>query len=180
MSLKMLLLTGMAFLILMSGTVYAQKDAFGKMDTLSAEVYKIDAKNWGVNVWLTNDEDIMALSIPLRFTAGKTRVIPDSTIFTGGLVEAFRVKQARIDTAAQSLTIGLINDIGISVPPISPGKGRIATIFVSSPDKADILDLKVDTTTTPPSNTLQLVHPPSTEIVPVFMVKYGEQAKSNK
>jgi len=179
MSLKMLLLAGMAALILMSGTVYAQKDAFGKIDTLYAEAYKIDAKNWGVNIWLTNDEDIMALSIPLRFTAEKTRVIPDSTIFKGGLVEAFRVKQARVDTASQCLTIGLINDVGISVPPIAPGKGRIATVFVSSPDKVDIPELKVDTTTTPPSNTLQLVKPPSTEIIPVFYFKQIEAPKKD-
>ncbi len=174
MSLRKLSLAVLVILLLMATSIFAQDDKYGKVDTVYAEAFKIDAKNWGVNIMLFNDEDIMALSIPLRFTAGKTRVNIDSTVYTGGLVEKFRVKQARVDTTTQCLTIGLINDVGISIPPIPPGKGRIATIYLSSPDGADMPELKVDSTTTPPSNTLQLVKPPSNGISPAFVVKYAK------
>ena len=177
MSSKKLLLLGFALVLLLSANVMAQDDKFGAVDTIYVESYPIDAKNYAVNVSLFNDEEIMALSIPLKFTAGKTRLLADSVVYTGSLVESFRVKQARVDTTAQCLTIGLINDVGVSVPPIPPGKGRIVTIFVSSPDGAEITDFKVDSTTTYPGNKLQLVHPPSTGIDPAFVNKYVDAPK---
>lgn len=173
---KPLLLTVTMLLFLAAGNLAAQDDKYNKVDTLFVEPYQIDAGNWAVNVHIFNDEEIMALSIPLIFSAGKTKVVADSTIFKGGLVEAWRVKQARVDTSTQCLTIGLINDVGVSVPPLSPGQGRIATIFVSGLDGGNVDMLKVDTTTTPPGNNLQLVKPPSNGIVPAFKIR--EPAKS--
>lgn len=180
MSPRKLLLIGIAVCFLMVSGAVAQDDKFGKADTIFIETYQIDAKTWGVNVSLFNDEDIMALSIPLRFKSGNTRVVADSAVYTGGIVEAFRVKQARVDTATQCLTLGLINDVGVSVPPIPPGQGRIATIFVSSLDDVDINNLKVDSTTTPPGNSLQLVTPPSTGIVPALVIKKIDKPKKEK
>ncbi len=128
---KLIILTAI-FILAISGAAYSQSDAFGSADTIYAETYRIDDNNWGVNVSMFNDEEIMALSIPFIFTSGKTKVIADSTVFIGGIAEAFRIKQSRVDTMRQCLTIGPISDIGVSVPPIQPGKGRIATIFVSA------------------------------------------------
>ncbi|MFH2036227.1 MAG: hypothetical protein ABIJ45_07485 [Candidatus Zixiibacteriota bacterium] len=167
-------------ILAMSTAVFAQSDPFGKTDTIYAEAYRIDDKNWAVNVSLFNDEEIMALSIPFVFSGGMTKVVADSTVYTGGLVEAFRVKQSRVDTTTQCLTIGLISDVGVSVPPIPPGKGRIATVFVSALDGSKLETLKVDTTTTPPGNNLQLVSPPSSGIVPAFVIVKGEKAKEEK
>ncbi|UCD18356.1 MAG: hypothetical protein JSV44_05445 [Candidatus Zixiibacteriota bacterium] len=170
MNTKNPILFACGLLLLFSGNLLAQVDQFGKMDTIYAEPYQIDATNWGINVSLMNDEEIVGISVPLRFTSGKNRLVADSTIFKGGRAEHFRVKFARSDTAIQSVTIGLIADIGVSVPPIQPGKGRIATVFVSSLDEKKIPSLTVDTTTTVPGNTLQMVNPPVNEIIPVFVV----------
>jgi hypothetical protein len=148
-------------------------DKFGAIDTIFAEPYQINARNWAINVSMFNDEEIVAISVPLTFSAGTNRVVADSTIFAGGRAEQFRVKYAVPDTASQTLTIGLLADIGVSVPPIAPGKGRIATIFISSLDAKDIVTLKVDSTTTPPSNSLLLVKPPAESITPYFLVKKG-------
>ena len=148
-----------------------QDDKFGAMDTIVVEPYQINARNWGINVSMVNDEDIIAISVPLTFSMAKNRLVADSTIFAGGRAESFRVKFARPDTSTQCVTIGLIADVGISVPPIPAGKGRIATIFVSSMDKKDIDGMKVDTTTTPPGNSLLLVTPPSEGIVPALVIK---------
>lgn len=175
---KKLLFLSIAILLLISCNTVAQEDEFGKVDTIYAEPYQIDAKNWAVNVSMFNDEEIIAISIPLTYSAGKTRVVADSTVFKGGVAEDFRVKYARVDTATQCITIGLINDIGVSVPPIPPGKGRIATIFISSLDGKEIISLKVDTTTTPPGNNLQMVKPPTDGIIPVFVVKESTKLKT--
>ena len=171
MDLKRTMLMTAALLMLVAINLSAQDDKFGAVDTVYIEPYKIDATNWGVNISLFNDEEIIALSLPFTFSAGKNRVAADSTVFTGGLVEKFKVKEARSDTASQCLTIGLINDIGVTVPPLQPGRGRIATIFVSSMDKKEITSLMVDTTTTPPSNTLLLVKQPSDPIIPALVIK---------
>jgi len=177
MSTKKPVLFLFGLLVLMATSAVAQVDEFGKADTIFAEPYKIDANNWGINVSLFNDEEIVGISVPLKFTSGKNRLVADSTIFKGGRAEHFRVKFARADTAIQSVTIGLIADVGVSVPPIQAGKGRIATIFVSSLDKKEITSLAVDTTTTVPGNTLQMVKPPVNEIIPVFMVKEETKKK---
>jgi len=181
MNTKNTLLMAMAILLLFAANLLAQNDKFGKVDTLYIEPYDIDGKNWGVNVFLVNDEDLIALQIPLTFSAGKkNRIVADSTIFKGGIVEDFRFKLARVDTATQCVTIGLINDLGGPIPPVPPGRGRLATIFISSLDDIPIKSLSVDTTTTPPSNDLQLVHPPTEGVVPAFVVKAPEKKTDKK
>lgn len=176
MSLAKPMILAVIMLLVISAGLMAQNDQFGKMDTVYAEPYQIDAKNWAVNVSMFNDEEIIAISIPLVFNAGKTAIVADSTVFKGGVAESFRVKHARVDTATQCVTIGLIADVGVSVPPIPPGKGRVATIFLSALDKSDFKLMSVDTTTTPPGNDLQLVKPPTEGIVPIFVVKKAEKA----
>lgn len=166
-------------MMLLSGGLYAQIDDFGAVDTMYLEPYQIDAKNWAVNITLFNDDSIIAISLPVIFSAGKTKIVADSTIFKGGRADHFRTKIARVDTAAQCLTIGMLWDLGGgSVPPMDPGTGRIATIFISALDGSDITEpLKIDTTTTNPSNSLQMVMPSVKEIVPALVVRPAEVKK---
>jgi hypothetical protein len=170
---KTILLSICAVLLLV-GSAFAQKDDDGAVDTIYAESYRIDDKTWAINVSVFNDEEILAISLPMKFSAGTTKIYADSTVFTGGRVEHFRVKNARSDSATQCVTIGLINDIGVSVPPMAPGKGRIATIFISSIDGSKVEALDVDTTTTPPGNSMQMVKPKVIEIIPAFVYKATE------
>lgn len=176
MNSKSIALFGLILLITLAGGLAAQtaqqEDKFGAVDTIIVEPYQINARNWGINVSMVNDEEVVAISVPITFSAGQNRLVADSTSFAGGgRAESFRVKFARPDTSTQCVTIGLIADVGVSVPPIPAGKGRIATIFVSSLDKKDISGFKVDTTTTPPGNSLLLVTPPSEGIVPALVIK---------
>ncbi len=171
-------------MMLLTGGLYAQVDNAGAIDTMYIEPYQIDAKNWAVNVSLFNDEEIIAISLPVIFSAGTTKIVADSTVFTGGRVDHFRVKSARVDTATQCLTIGLIWDLGVSVAPMAAGTGRIATIFISALDGSDITEpLKIDTTTTNPSNSLQMVMPsdkesnPAEEVIPALVIKPAEVKK---
>ncbi len=99
MRLKKSALLMVALLVLFSANLMAQTgDIYGAVDTVYAEPYKIDAKHWGINISMFNDEEIIAISVPVTFSAGNNRLVADSTIFTGGRAEAFRVKFARPDT----------------------------------------------------------------------------------
>ncbi|HHI02061.1 MAG TPA: hypothetical protein ENL22_00900 [candidate division Zixibacteria bacterium] len=179
MNLRKIILFALGMMLL-TGGLYAQVDNAGAVDTMYLEPYQIDAKNWAVNVSLFNDEEIIAISLPVIFSAGTTKIVADSTVFTGGRVDHFRIKTARVDTTAQCLTIGLIWDLGVSVPPMAPGTGRIATIFISALDGSDITEsLKIDTTTTNPNNSLQMVMPDVKEVIPALVIKPAEMKKQN-
>jgi hypothetical protein len=178
---KSLLISAIVILLLMSGNLLAQDDKYGEIDTLYAVSYpNEDGKTWTIDVSMFNDDSILALSVPLTLSAGKNRVVVNSWSFEGGVVEDFRVKHVRVDTATQCVTLGLINDVGVSVPPIPPGKGLIAKLFITSLDNKKIESLKVDTTTTPPSNNLQLVKPPTEGIIPAFVSIVQEKPAKEK
>ncbi len=165
----------------------AQVDKFGKLDTLYADISKIDDNNWKVEISLTNDEYVEALSVPLRLSAGTNRIVGDSAVYTGGRVEEFDFKGFRADTSVQCVTLGMMANLGPNVNMLAPGSGRLVTIFVSSLDNKPIEKLLVDTTTTRPSNSLMIMalriqpgDPPDTipreryvdlQVLPAFAVR---------
>lgn len=145
-------------MLLLSTTAFAQADPFGAMDTIFAGTDKIDDFNWMVTISLFNDEKIVALSIPLKFTAeSDNNIVVDSVVYTGGRADHFTFKVFRADTSAQSVTMGLIANMGPTDNTLLPGTGRVATVFISSLDKKAIPFLEVETTTTAPSNSLMAV-----------------------
>ena len=129
-------------------------DNFGAIDTLYAKIININNSTWSVVISFSNDENVTAFSIPLKVTSGSTKIIADSAIFKGGRAERFPYKGLRPDDSG--VTLGLIANIGsrISIPP---GKGKIVTIYFSSPDNTPIEYLDVDTTTTYPNNSLMVI-----------------------
>lgn len=144
-------------LLLLPMIASAQVDQFGKTDTLYAELAKIDNQNWSITISYTNDEPIIAFAVPLKMTAGPNRIVADSTIFTGGRIEPFAFKTSRADTAIQCVTLGIIANLSPTHIFLTPGRGRIATIFVSSLDDKAIEKLVIDTTTTSPNNSLMVM-----------------------
>lgn len=140
-------------------------------DTIYLESYRIDRLNWGVNVTLRNHEEIFALTVPLTFSAAyQNRLVADSVNYNGGRVEYFQVRIVRPDTLTQCVTIALFADLGNSVPPLPSGSGLIAKLYISSLDRQDISGFTIDTTTTPPSNSLLLITPSSEGIVPAVVI----------
>jgi len=132
-------------------------DRVGKPDTVYAEVGSIDPINWTITVSVANDEPVVGISVPLRMTAGLNRIVADSAIFTGGRIAHFAQRFFRADTAIQCVLIGGIANMGGPRVQLTPGVGRIVTIFVSSLEKKPLEKLNVDTTTVNPSNSLQIV-----------------------
>jgi hypothetical protein len=137
--------------------VSAQVDHFGKTDTVYAEVAKINDLNWTITISCTNDEPVAGLAVPLKMTAGLTKIVADSAVYTGGRVEKFAYKAFRADTAIQCVLLGMVANLGPTDNVLAPGKGRLATVFVSSMDKKSIEKLAVDTTTLQPNNSLMFV-----------------------
>lgn len=129
-------------------------DNFGFTDTLFAKVSKINNQIWSVVLSYTNDEYVTAFSIPLKVTSGSTNIIADSAVFAGGRAESFPYKGFRPDDSG--VTLGLIANIGSRIV-VPPGKGKLVTIYFSSPDNNPIDFLEVDTTTTPPNNRLMVI-----------------------
>ena len=147
----------LTLLLLISTVVSAQVDNFGVLDTVYADVAKIDDLNWTVTLSYANDQNVVGLSLPIKLDAGGNKIVADSAVYTGGRTELFTYKGFRPDTAVQCVTMGLIANLGPTNNTLKPGRGRIVTIFVSSLDQAPIENLTVDTTTTHPNNTLMIV-----------------------
>lgn len=147
-------LTIFAALLLMALPALAQKDKVGKLDTLYADVAKVNDFIWTITVSYTNDENVVGLSVPLKLNAGLTRIVADSAIYTGGRVDHFALKSFRADTAIQCVTLGMVATLSSNRRTLLPGSGRLVTVFVSSADKQPIGKLTADTTTTNPSNSL--------------------------
>lgn len=138
-------------------TGQAQTDNFGIMDTLYADLERIDDLTWSITISLTNDEIIEGLSVPFKMTAGMNRIVADSAIYTGGRVDSFALKVFRPDTVIQCVTLGMVANLGPSKNSLPPGSGRLVTIFVSSLEGKPIDSLMIDSTTTNPANSLMLV-----------------------
>lgn len=151
-----LLLTSICLLILTAPT-WAQVDEFGQVDTLVVETAKIDDLHWSINISVINDESLIAMSVPLKISSGLNQIVADSCIYTGGRVEHFNIRAFRADTAIQCVTLGMMASLAGGDVSLAPGRGRIATIFVSSLIDEPITDLTVDTTTTQPNNTLEMI-----------------------
>lgn len=169
--------------------VWSQTDPFGKVDTIYAEVAKIDSSLWTITIAYTNDEPVVGLSVPLKYTAGLNRIVADSAVYAGGRVEQFTYKGFRVDTAIQCLTLGMIANLGPTKYRLETGAGRLVTVYVSSLEDKPIMKLTVDTTTTHPSNSLLVVTdavmgtPPDTvkvefnkrSIIPAFVVRQAKR-----
>lgn len=183
------LITLIAMVCLLPAVAMGQKDAFGKPDSLFANLSRVDDHNWKIDISFVNDEWVEALSIPLQLIGGDTRLRGDSAIFTGGRIEKFDYKGFRADTAIQCVTLGLVANLGPNQNTLPPGTGRLVTIFVSSPD-GPIKDMTVDTTLTKPNVRLLVIakriqpgEPPDTighdredekQIIPVWVVTKPE------
>ena len=152
-------LTCLICLALLPIAADAQSDPFGVPDTVWADVARVNDNTMSITISFFNDEYVVGLAIPLKLDAGVNKIVADSAVYTGGRVaEAeWAYPGFRPDTAIQCVTLGMIANIGPTDHRLYAGKGRIATIFVSSLDGSKIENFTVDTTTTAPGNQLMAV-----------------------
>jgi len=129
--------------------VQAQQDRFGALDTVYADVTRLNDFTMTVTISYFNDENVVGLQIPFKMDAGLNKVVADSAVYTGGrIAEAkWAYPGFRADTSIQCVTLGMIANIGPSDNKLIPGNGRLATVFVSSIEDKKIEKLTVDSTT---------------------------------
>lgn len=163
----------------------AAVDPFGKVpDTVYAEINRIDKSNWSVTISVTNDAPLAGLQIPLRYKGGNIQLVADSAIFSGSRVADWDMTGFRCDTAIQSLRLLMIANMSATQKKLTPGSGRVTTVFISSLEDEPVDNLIVDTTTIGDLNLMfvadlnqmkdgkpQTVDPTKREILPAFVVR---------
>jgi len=164
------------------------RDAFGKPDRIIVEIAPLSAKGqWAVGVLLENDEELAAITVPLRFGEFIGQFRLDSVLFTETRVTYFSLKITNSSDTLNTVLIGLLASLGDNRPPLEPGYGPVARLyFTEMKDKKKPPTLLViDSTFFPPYNTLELVTPGAEPIQPTFetvqveqLTKLGKSKKS--
>jgi hypothetical protein len=128
----------------------------GKRDIFKlGEATKISDNEVMVPISVTHDEGIVAMDIPLEWTAGVTLT---EVSFAETRVDYFDIKIANIDEENNRVLIGLISMVFGPKDELPAGEGVIANLKFRV-DNPDITDFEVTPfTTTNPGHSLSLVY----------------------
>lgn len=161
----------MLTLLLTASLAMAQNDPVGITDTVTLKIETISENKWMVSAHVWNDEDLAALDIPIRYTAGVARVFVDSVSFENTRISYFAQKYSPVDTANQVMHFGGLAYMGTDRPPLAPGEGVVARIYFSTKGDKKPGPFTVDTTTAPPNSTLMLVDRNAKIIIPALIIE---------
>lgn len=142
----------LVYLTLLAATplmVQAQQGRFGAPDTVYADIARINDFTMTVTISYFNDENVVGLQIPFKMNADLNKIVADSAVYTGGRIAEAKWAYSgfRPDTAIQCVLLGMIANVGPTDYKLTPGNGRVATVYVSSIEKKKIEKLSIDTTT---------------------------------
>ncbi|MGB2696489.1 MAG: FlgD immunoglobulin-like domain containing protein [Candidatus Zixiibacteriota bacterium] len=131
------------------------QDTIGVVDTVKVEkVVTYPGAKVVVSVYEFNDEEIGALTLPLRYLS--QYLVCDSVSFIGSRVEYINIKPVAIDTIQGTVKIGAIS---VLEPPLSPGRGKLADLFFRVKANAPSQVMEIDTfSVVEPSFTLSVVY----------------------
>jgi len=171
-----------AGLLILAGAVSAQEDPLGKIDTVTLVVSSLEAGKWMISASIWNDEDLAAIDIPIKYTAGISRLKIDSISYTGTRMENFAQKYNPTDTANQTMHFGGFAYMGPDKPPMPPGSGEVARIYISAMGDKKPGVFAVDTCFMAPNSTLMLVDKNAKIIVPALKIvdNSGKKDKEKK
>jgi len=168
-------------LILLAGNLMAQDDPLGKIDTVTLVVDNPAEGQWVISAHVWNDEEIAAIDIPIKFTAGIARLMVDSISYAGTRMEYFAQKYNPIDTAKQIMHFGGFAYMGPDKPPMAPGSGEVARVYISATGDKKPGVFAVDTTFMEPNSTLMLVDKNAKIIVPALkIINQADMEKGEK
>jgi methionine-rich copper-binding protein CopC len=105
---------------------------------------------------IANDDGVMAIDIPLKFSEGVTL---KEVTFENTRVEHFDLKVSRIDNEAHTVVIGLIHQLSTTPKePLSAGEGRVANL-VFEVDDPSVTEIRLEENETEsPSHDLVFVY----------------------
>ncbi|MDD4052239.1 MAG: hypothetical protein PHR28_10135 [candidate division Zixibacteria bacterium] len=129
-----------------------------------------------VRIEFINDQDLAALTIPIGVKGAGVKV--DSVSFAGSRVEYVKTRPVTINENGQIIfgVICMTEDF------VAPGRGLMATLYMSVSDSAKVDQIKVDTTTVHPAELL-FTKASSASFVPTVVqgaLKAPEAAKKEK
>lgn len=157
-------------LLASAGSISAQTDPLGTTDTVTLVVHNPAPGKWMVSAHVWNDEELAAIDIPIKYTAGMARLIVDSVSYAGGRIDYFAQKYNPIDTANQMMHFGGFAYMGADKPPLMPGSGEVAKIYISATGDKKPGVFAVDTCFVQPNSRLMLVDKNAKSIVPVLKI----------
>ena len=90
---------------------------------------------------ITNDDGVIAIDIPLRYSAGVTL---KEVTFEGTRVDYFDLKIAKIDNDKHTVVIGLIHQLSpVAKQPLTAGEGPVANLVFEVKDPS-ISEIRLD------------------------------------
>lgn len=101
-----------------------------------------------VQIEFVNDQELAALTIPIVVKGGGVKV--DSLSFAGSRVEYIKTRPVTVKENGRVI----FGVICMTEDYIAPGRGLMATLFLSVPDSLKAEQIKIDTTTIHPANLL--------------------------
>jgi len=136
--------------LLLCASSYASKVNSIEASEINTEGYKIV-----VPIELNNDQAMMALDLPLKFSEGVTL---EEVVFEGTRSENFDFRHASIDNTNNTVVIGLIPMIYGEKSDLSAGTGEVARLVftVDDPD-VEVIDVE-PTSMDSPSHELMFVY----------------------
>ncbi len=139
-------------------------DTVGVVDTLRVgKVTAYPGSKVCVPVYAFNDEDLGAITVPLRFSSSD--VFCDSVSFVGARISGDPLKGGEIDTLNRTIKI-----YDISTTQINSGSGLIANMWFKIKDDALPQTVEIDTfSTTEPPLSLAFVYTWAEEMIPAFV-----------
>jgi hypothetical protein len=127
------------------------------------------SNHFEIEIMLTNDKPIAAMSFPFSIKAGKKQMVYDSISFTGSRAEFCAAKIPNVDTANQIFNLGILASMTPPLKFIDPGSGTIAKLYYTAEKGTRLNEVLVDTVFFPPSNHLMGVLPDAkTNLYPDF------------
>ena len=163
----------LAVMVMLSVAAFGQNDPIGKVDTVTLKVHSLGNGKWMVSANVWNDEELAAVDIPIRYTAGMAKVVVDSVSFAGTRMEKFAQKASQVDTTGQMLHFGGLAYMSTEQPPMAIGNGELARVYFSLKDASDAKKpgpFAIDTCTMAPSNSMMLVDKNAKSIIPALKI----------
>jgi hypothetical protein len=98
-------------------------------------------------------------------------------------MESFAQKYGPVDTANQMMHVGGLAYMGTDKPPMAPGDGEMARVYISMKDEKKPGPFAIDTVTMAPNSSLMLVDANAKIIIPALKITTegtGKEAKKTE
>lgn len=131
-----------------------------------------------VEVWMSNVNPVIGVTLPFKFAAGDSLVM-DSLVTSTGRAKDFAVVKPVYKSDNQTLLVNMLwaTDKNSKVPPIPPGEGLLAQIYLHTPGAFPMKDFRMAVVQLPPQNVLMFVTESLNPVKPDFALSKSAPPK---